>query len=278
VQDGIANTPSFAVTLARKKLRWDEPIEPAHIAGPLYYVGTAGLGAYLFATSEGLILLNTGMPGSGPLIEASIRQLGFEPTDIRVLINGHAHMDHAGAFAYFKERTGARLAIMEADCAAIADGGKSDFQYGNAGEAMRFPPVDVDRVLHDGDTVRLGEVVLVAHHTPGHTRGATTWETTLAEGGRTYRVVWPEGGGINPGYRVQGPKSSYPGIAEDYRHTFEVLASLRPDIFLGAHAEWFGYVERRERAEREGIAAWVNAEEYREFVAQQRKKFERALE
>jgi metallo-beta-lactamase class B len=186
-KEDLAKDNKLFITLARKALKWDEPTAPAKIVGPLHYVGTAGLASYLFATKEGHILFNTGMPESGPLIVASIKKLGFDPADIKILINGHGHSDHAGAFAFFKKLNGAQIAIMEPDVAMIENGGRSDFHYGHDWQIMGQPPVKVDRVLRDGDTVRLGEVLLVAHHTPGHTRGATTWETTLVDGGRAYR-------------------------------------------------------------------------------------------
>jgi metallo-beta-lactamase class B len=273
-REELAKDNKLFLSLARKGLKWDEPTEPSRIVGPLHYVGTAGLASYLFVTSEGHILFNTGMPGSGPMIVESIRKLGFDPKAIKILINGHGHSDHAGAFAWFKELTGAQVAIMEPDVAMVEDGGRSDFHYGHDWEVMGQPPVKVDRVLRDRDTVRLGEVLLTAHHTPGHTRGATTWETTLVDTGRAYRVVWPDGGGFNPGYRVAREPTSYPGMNADYRRTHHLHEMLRPDIFLGAHAEWFGYEAKRERARTEGAAAWRNGEEYRLFVAKQKRAFE----
>ena len=140
--------------------------------GPIYFVGTKGLGVFLITTSEGHILMNTGMPSSGPMIVESIRKLGFRPEDIKLMINGHAHIDHAGAFAYFKEQYGAQLAVMKDDVAAMESGDRDDFKYAND---FVYPPVKVDRVLRDGDTIRMGDVLLTAYHTPGHTRGATTW-------------------------------------------------------------------------------------------------------
>jgi metallo-beta-lactamase class B len=270
----LAKNNKLFLTLARTALKWDEPTEPSKIVGPLHYVGTAGLSSYLFVTKEGHILFNTGTPDSGPMIVESIKKLGFDPKEIKILINGHAHMDHAGAFAFFKKLTNAQVAIMEPDVAMVEDGGKSDFHYGHDWRIMGQPPVKVDRVLRDGDTVRLGDVLLVAHHTPGHTRGATTWETTLVDGGHAYHVVWPDGGGFNPGYRLGKEPTSYSGINADYRRTHHFLEILKPDIFLGAHAEWFGYAAKRDRAKTMGVQAWVNPEEYRQFVAKQKREFE----
>jgi metallo-beta-lactamase class B len=277
-KEDLAKDNKLFINLARKALKWDEPTAPSKIVGPLHYVGTTGLASYLFATKEGHILFNTGMPESGPLIVESMLKLGFDPKDLKILINGHGHSDHAGAFAYFKKLTGAQVAIMEPDVAMVEDGGKSDFHYGRDWQIMGQPPVKVDRVLRDGDTVRLGEVLLIAHHTPGHTRGATTWETTLVDNGRAYKVVWPDGGGFNPGYRIAKEPTSYPGINADYRRTHHFHEMLRPDIFLGAHAEWFGYEQKRERAKSDGVQAWVNPEEYRQFVAKQKRAFEEQVD
>ena len=273
-KEDLAKDNRLFITMARKALKWDEPTDPVKIVGSLYYVGTAGLASYLFATSEGHILFNTGMPESGPLIEASIKKLGFDPKDIKTIINGHGHSDHAGAIAYFKQLTGAQIAIMEADIPLIEDGGKSDFHYGRDWQIMGQPPVKVDRVLRDGDTVHLGDVILTAHLTPGHTRGSTTWETTLVDNGRAYHVVWPDGGGFNPGYKIAGNPTSYPGMTEDYRRTLHFWEMLKPDIFLAAHAEWFGFQEKRLASADQGVKAWINPEEYRRFVARYKRNFE----
>lgn len=141
--------------------------------------------------SEGNILLNTGTPKSDPMIAESIRKLGFKPEDIKIIINGHGHSDHAGAFAYMKQLSGAQIVIMQEDVVMIEDGGKSDFHYGKDWQVMGQPPVKVDRVLRDGDTVKLGDLVLSAYHTPGHTRGATTWVTTLIDKGKLTRSSFP---------------------------------------------------------------------------------------
>jgi metallo-beta-lactamase class B len=138
-KEDLAKDNNLFLSLARKVLKWDEPTEPIKIVGPLYFVGTMGLSSWLFTTPEGHILLNTGMPDSGPLIVESIRKLGFKPEDIKIIINGHAHSDHAGAFAYIKELTHAQLAVMEPDVRPMEDGGKSDFHYGTDWKIMGFP-------------------------------------------------------------------------------------------------------------------------------------------
>ena len=272
-KDDLAKDNKLFLRLAGKALKWEEPSDPVRIAGPLYFVGTQGLGSYLFVTSEGNILFNTGMPSSGPMIVESIRKLGFKPEDIKLLINGHAHSDHAGALAFIKGLMGAQVAIMREDVQAIEDGGKDDFHYGWDWKVMGFPPCKVDRILRDGETITMGEVRLTAHHTPGHTRGATTWVAQLVADGRALTVVWPDGGGFNPGYRV-AKNPSYPGMTEDYRRTHHLLEMLKPDVFLGSHTEWFDLDGKKRRAAAEGVAAWINPEEYRQFIAKQKRAFE----
>lgn len=266
----LANDNALFLKVARKALHWEEPEEPVHIAGPIYFVGTKGLGVFLFATGDGLILMNTGMPSSGPMIEESIRKLGFRPEDIKIIINGHAHIDHAGAIAYLKEKYGATLAVMREDVAAMESGDKDDFKYA---DDFVYPPARVDRVLRDGDTVRLGDVILTAYYTPGHTRGATTWVTEVTEGGKPYRVVFPDGAGFNPGYRL-AKDPSYPGIENDYRNTHHALEMLRPDIWLAQHNEYYDLAGKRAWAKTEGVAAWVDPEGYRRFIASKKRAFE----
>lgn len=272
-KEDLAKNNKLFIELATRYLHWDEPVDPIHIVGPLYFVGTRGLSSWLFVTSEGNILLNTGTSKSGPMIADSIRKLGFKPEDIKIIINGHGHSDHAGAFAYMKKLSGAQIAIMQEDVAMVEDGGKSDFHYGKDWQVMGQPPVKVDRVLRDGDIVRLGEVVLTAYHTPGHTKGATTWVTTLFEKGKAYKVVFPDGSGFNPGYEVANPEE-YPGINQDYRNTLHFLESLRPDIWGGHHTEYFDLENKRKRAATEGVNAWVDPEGYRRFIASKRRAFE----
>jgi metallo-beta-lactamase class B len=269
-KEQLAKDNNLFIALAKKVFKWEEPDEPVRIVGPVYFVGTKGLGVFLFTTAEGHILMNTGMPSSGPMIVESIRKLGFRPEDIKVMINGHAHIDHAGAFAYFKQLTGAQLAVMKDDVVAMESGDTNDFKYAND---FVYPGVKVDRVLRDGDTVKLGDVLLTAYHTPGHTRGATTWIANLAVDGKAYVVAFPDGAGFNPGYRLANDPS-YPGIAEDYRRTHHMLEMLKPDIWLAQHNEYFDLAGKRQRAATQGVSAWIDPEGYRRFIAGKKRAFE----
>jgi metallo-beta-lactamase class B len=266
---------SAASSLPAEHPEWYAPVEPLHIAGPIWYVGTQDLGVYLITTPAGHILIDGAMPGLGPAIEASIRKAGFKPEEIRQLLITHAHVDHVGTVAWFKKLTGAPIAAMAPDDALLASGGRADYLYAKAKE-FRFPRVTVDRVLHDGDTVTLGDVTLTARHTPGHTRGGTTWVMPIDDGGRSYVVVFPCSTSINPGTRLVNDPS-YPGIADDYRRSFDILIRLHPDIWLPAHASAFDLTSRRANVPTEGMQAFVDPSGYRDRIAQQRETFDATI-
>ena len=222
---------------------WNRPQEPFRVIGNIYYVGTTELAAFLIATGAGHVLIDGGMHSSIPLIERSIERLGFTMSDIRYLLTTQAHFDHVGSMAALAAKSGGQVLVMGGDAGLVEHGGHGDYLFG---DTMLFEPVKVARVLHDGDEVRLGGTTLVAHATPGHTPGCTTWTTTVHEGGRTYAVVFAGSTTVNPGTRLTGDPS-YAGIREDYERAFRVLRGLHPDVFLGAHASFFGLEDKRAR-------------------------------
>jgi metallo-beta-lactamase class B len=267
-----AQSPAVPPNVPPENRIWYEPVEPLRIVGPIHYVGTRDLAVYLVATPAGHILIDGAMPPSAPLIEASIRKLGFKPEDIRILLTSQAHIDHVGTMAHFKKSTGAQVAVMEGDVPLLKSGGRADYLFADRAD-FHFDPVAADRVLKDGDIVELGGVRLTARLTPGHTRGTTTWMTSVAAGGRSYTVVLAGSGSVNPGTRlVKNP--SYPGIADDYRRAFRLLESLTPEIFLAAHASAFNLEAKRVRADIDGVQAFVDPDGYRALVAAQKKTFE----
>jgi metallo-beta-lactamase class B len=268
-----ASSPKLAE--ASKELKWEVPTTPTKVVGPIYYVGTTGLSSWLITTPRGHILLNTGLPSSGRMIAESIRQLGFRPEDIRVIIIGHAHIDHVGAVAELQKLSGAGVLAMEQEADLLQSGGTTDYLYGQEPE-FGFAPVKPARIVRDGDRIAYGDVTLTARLTPGHTRGTTTWTTRVMDGGKTYNVVFADGTTVSPGTRLAG-KPSYPEIEADYRRTFGVLEDLKPDIWLAAHPELFGFEAKRARAPTEGAQAFVDPKGYASWVAAARKKFEAQL-
>ncbi|MGO9337389.1 MAG: subclass B3 metallo-beta-lactamase [Terracidiphilus sp.] len=212
---------------------WTRPIQPFRIAGNLYYVGSEDLAAYLVATPKGDILINSTLAANVPLIRRNVQALGFHFRDIKILLISHAHYDHCGGSARIKQLTGAKYFVMDGDVPVVESGGREDYQYAHDA-TMYFAPAKVDRVLHDGDTVRLGEMVLTAHLTAGHTRGTTTWTFDEVEAGKPLHVVIVGGPNLNPHTTLVGNRA-YPHIAADFEHGFAVMKSLPCDVFLGAH-------------------------------------------
>lgn len=242
----------------------------------LYYVGSEDLASYLIATPKGLILINSSLEASVPLIRKSVESLGFRFSDIKILLISHAHNDHCAGSAQIIRLTKAKYYVMAGDVPVVESGGKTDFQYG-AEKLMRYPPTHVDRVLHDGDTVRLGGAVLTAHLTPGHTRGTSTWTMDVTEGGRMLHAVIVGSPNVNNGYKLVGNKV-YPQIAADYKRGFSVLKRLPCDIFLGAHGGYFGLTQKYPRWKNGDHNAFIDPAGYKAYIADREQAFEKELQ
>jgi metallo-beta-lactamase class B len=272
----------FATVAAHAQIEpaWVTPIAPFQIADDLYYVGSQDLASYLVVTPQGDILINSNLTSSPPLIRKSVEQLGFQWTDIKILLISHAHADHDSGSAQILRETGAKYMVMDGDVPVVESGGAADFDYPNS----RYPAAHVDRVLHDGDEVRLGGVVLVAHKTAGHTRGCTTWTMKTTQHGQPRNVVIVGSWYWNDYRLVDGPghppryRASYPGIAADFEHTFALLHTLPCDIFLGAHGSYFDMLAKLERAKAgAGESAWVDPDGYQAALAKQESDFRETL-
>ena len=240
---------------------WDEPFPPHRIADRLYYVGSKGLASYLVTTSKGHILINSSFERTLPIIRGNVEKLGFKFADIKILLGSHAHSDHVEGHGLIKEQTGARVEVMRGDDQVIASGGKGQYLYKEG-----WRPCPVDRVLKDGDTVVLGEVTLTARHTPGHTRGCTTWTLPVTDAGKTLNVVIIGSPNVNPGYQLITNRD-YPEIADDYTKTFRLLKSLPCDIFLGAHGNYYGMEAKIARLQKDPKTnPFIDPEGYRAYV------------
>ena len=251
----------------------DIPAKPFHIIGNIYYVGPIDAGgkgtqdsvSYLITTPQGHILLDSVYEETVPVIRENIQKMGFRYQDVKIMINSHAHTDHMAGHKLMKELTGAQVVISEGDAGVVQDGGRSDFR--SDGREL-WKPFKPDRILRDGEQVRLGGVTLTAHMTPGHTKGVTTWTFVTEEGGRKYNVV------IAGGVRLNGPNvplvgnTKYPNIAEDYAKSFRVLKTLPADVFLGVHGSWFKLAEKAKLLEKGGGPnPFIDPAGYREYVA-----------
>ena len=224
------------------------PDEPFRIAGNLYYVGATGVTAFLVTGPEGHVLIDGGYPETAPLIIASIARLGFDISDVRALLNSHAHFDHAGGLRELQEASGAKLWISEGDADLVARGGAGDRTFGPFRHLGlgRFPAARVDHRFKDGDTIRVGPLALTAHVTAGHTPGCTSWSFPVRHGDRQLLAVSICSLSLLP-FMSFGEKESYPGIASDFEQSFRTLRSLPADLFLGSHGSFFDMDRKRRR-------------------------------
>ncbi len=251
------------------------PFPPYRIIGNIYYVGSQGLASYLIVTPQGNILINSNLEKSVPMIRESVEKLGFKFSDTKILLISHAHWDHCSGSAAIKELTGAKYMVMDADVAEIEAGGKGNFQYGD-NPGSRYQPAKVDRVLHDGDEVKLGGTVLVAHLTPGHTKGTTTWTMKVADGDKTYNVVIVGSPNVNAGYKLVN-NALYPQIASDYERMFRVLHELPCDVFLGAHGNYYGMESKYARMKEGGPNPFIDPGGYKSYIDEREQAFRAEL-
>jgi len=267
--------PAFVLAQASEDdRRANTPIEPFQIIGNVYYVGAAEVTAFLVTTPKGHILIDAGFAETAAQITANVKKLGFKVGDIKLLLNTQAHFDHAGGFVELKRLSGAKMVASPADKALLEKGGRDDFTWG---DKYVYEPVMVDRVVSDGERVKLGGVSVKAVFTPGHTKGCTTWMMVLKDGGRKYTIAFV-GSTSSPGYKFYG-NERYPGIIADYEKTFAVMKSLKPDIFLASHGSFFGLLEKAEkiRAKR-SPNPFIDPEGYKTWIGETEKNFREKLE
>lgn len=244
---------------------WHAAFPGFKIAGNLYYVGTADLAVYLIRTPQGNILINGDFAEDVPTVRKSIEQLGFKYSDTKILLISHAHGDHDEGIGPMQKETGAKVMIMDGDVPDVQSSAKGR------------PGAHVDRTLHDGDTVELGGSTLVAHLTPGHTKGCTTWTMQVEEGGKKLNAVIIGSPNVNAGYVLVGNKT-YPTIATDYEKTFTVLKSLPVDLFLGAHGAYFGMKAKYEKMKAGGANPFIDPAGYAAYVGERESAFRKEWE
>ena len=254
------------------KVKWNTPTEPFKMIGNVYYVGTDGLASYLITSPQGHILVDTVMPEATSQIKASIEKLGFKVTDIKYLVNTHAHIDHTGGLAEMKQASGAQMIAGEAD-KPVLEGG----YYPGAQEetALAFPPVKVDRTVREGDTVSVGDVTLTARETPGHSPGCTSWEFVVKDGDATRSVLIFCSGTVALNRLVANP--TYSGIVTDYRKTFARARDMKVDVLLAPHPEMYRMQDKRALISDGAPNPFVNPGEFNAYAATLEKAFEDTL-
>jgi metallo-beta-lactamase class B len=230
---GAELTPPFAAM--------NEPLAPFQIADNLYYVGARDVTSYLIVTKDGLILLDGGFEQSAPQFLANVRTLGFDPKNIKFILNSHAHFDHAGGIAAIKSSTGAKFVASRQDQGILEAGGHNDFALH---DAALFPPIKVDRVINDGERLTLGGTVLTAHITAGHTKGCTTWTMPVTIDGKRQQVLFLCSLTVLPQFRLVGDPN-YPEQAADFEKSFATLRTLKCDVFLASHGSFFNLLAKR---------------------------------
>jgi metallo-beta-lactamase class B len=251
-----------AQTSPDQRKAWNEQVAPFHVIGNIYYVGARGVSAFLIQTPKGSILLDGGLPETAKLIERNIEALGFQLRDVKYLLNSHAHFDHAGGLAELKRRLRATLVASHGDAPVLRQGSADQ------------PPVVVDRVVSDGDRVELGGSALTALVTPGHTKGCTTWTTTVTEAERQYHVVFYCSTSVVA--RLVG-NGDYPGIVSDYERSFARLRELPCDVFLGPHPAFFEMEQKRARIADGAPNPFVDPGELRRYIDTSEAQFRQAL-
>ena len=258
--------------LAAVMQKWTAPFEPFQLIGNIYYVGTAGIAVYVIKTPQGLILMDTAMPQSTGMIKDNIVKLGFKVSDIKVILNTHAHLDHTGGFAEIKKETGAQLVAGERD-KPLLEGGYYPGDEKNAD--LAFSPVKVDRTVKEGDKVTLGDVTLTAHATPGHSPGCTSWEMSVKDGDQNREVLFFCSGTVALNRLVGQP--THPGIVDDYRATFSKAKAMKIDVLLGPHPEVYGMQAKRAQMKDGSPNPFVKPEELATYITGLSEDFDKQL-
>lgn len=274
---------------AKARIAWNKPQKPFHIIGNIYYVGMAGIAVFLIKTPAGLIVTDGALPESAPAIEQHIRELGFKLSDVKILLNSHAHFDHSGGLAQLKKDTGAKFYASAGDKPFLESG---HITFGPSSQIDTIP-IHVDHVVQDGETVRFGGVALTAHVTPGHTKGCTTWTyemppSVFADPRASYDHLPRKAGEEHPltvmffcsisvgGNPLTGD-TAYPDIARDYKASFARLDKMRADVFLAPHGDQFGLEGKLARMKPGAPNPFIDPGELPRFLIQSRADYDTEL-
>jgi metallo-beta-lactamase class B len=257
------------------------PDEPFQIAENLYYVGSTGVTSFLLTGPEGHVLIDGGYPETAPLIIGSIAKLGFNIKDVKVLLNSHAHFDHAGGLRALQQASGAQLWISDGDAPIVASGGADD--RGSYGPLRflhvgRFPAPRVDHRFSGDTTIRVGPLAVSAHITAGHTPGCTTWSTVIHHAGRELLAVDVCSLTQLPFMKLSDPQV-YPGIRTDFENSFRTLSQLPADIFLGSHGSFFNLGKKRaaRASAADPVDPFIDRDGYRRFIDDAEADFRKRL-
>jgi metallo-beta-lactamase class B len=256
---------------AKERIEWNKPQQPFHVIGNIYYVGMAGVSAFLITTPQGHILTDGGLPESVPLIEKNIQTLGFKLNDVKVLLNSHAHFDHSGGLAKLKADTGAKFYASTGDKPFLESG---HIPYGPSAQ-IDTAPIRVDRAMKDGESFSLGGVTMTANVMPGHTKGCTSWTMKLTENGAKHNVMFFCSISVAGNPLAGAP--AYPTIVSDYRASFARLKKMEVDIFFAPHGGQFNMEEKLAKVKQGAPNPFIDAGELQRFAARAEQAFDKEL-
>ena len=273
----ISFTPATAQKVKEPVItnaEWAKPYQPFRIAGNLYYVGTYDLASYLIVTNKGNILINTGLAGSLSQIKNNIKTLGFKFSDIKILLTTQAHYDHMGAMAAIKKMTGAKLMVDEKEADVLRTGGNSDYALG--GKGSTYQPVIPDRLLHNNDSIKLGNTSLQILHHPGHTRGSCSFIFTVKDEHRSYRVLIANLPTIVTDKSFKSLKA-YPQVASDYAYTLNAMKNISFDLWLASHASQFDLHKKHKPGDAYDPEAFRDQAGYDEALSELQKDYDEKI-
>jgi metallo-beta-lactamase class B len=255
---------------ANNPVEWSKPYPPFRIAGNLFYVGTADLACYLITTPSGHILINTGLAGSASLIESSIKTLGFNFKDVKILLTTQAHFDHMGAMASIKKLTGAKMMVDAKDAQVMADGGSSDYALGSYGRS--YEPLKADRLLQDHDIIKLGTMQVTMLHHPGHTKGSCSFLFDVKDKTKSYKVLIANLPSIVTSKNFS-KIPAYPDVAKDYAYTLNIMKKISFDIWLSSHASQFDLAKKHKPGDPYNPTAFIDRKGYDKAINDLQKQF-----
>ncbi|ELY8752474.1 HARLDQ motif MBL-fold protein, partial [Salmonella enterica] len=242
-----------------------KPIKPFQITEGVWYVGTKNLSSILLTTPAGHILIDAGLDESAPQIKENIEAAGFRLTDVRYLLNSHARLDQAGGMARLKAWSGAQLVASQPNADQMARGGRQDFALG---DALPFPPVTTDKIIHNQESISLGGISVTALFTPGHLPGSTSWRVTLRNG----KTLIYADSLATPDYLLINNKN-YPDLVTDIQSSFKTLAAQHVDIFIANKGDRFGLLEKRQQLRNGDTHAFFDSNGLQQYVERSRQRF-----
>jgi metallo-beta-lactamase class B len=228
--------------------RWMEPVTPIRVHGSTWLVGFTNMNVVAIATDRGLILIDAGLPQSAPLVEASLKAAGFSIRDVRYILSTEPHYDHAGGIAALARASGAKVMASVAG-AKVLRAGRSGAEDPQRSTLFSYPGVRQVTAVRDGQRIHLGEVVVTAHATPGHTPGSMSWSWTShpqaadrSTGQKDAKIVFAAS--LNSLTDGQYRYSDHPDVVRKFRQSFRTIRALPCDILITGHPEHSGGAEK----------------------------------